>query len=202
MRKVRKVMNRYTAIGLIFMLVASSSGEAIQAETEASRQELREKLQAALPGPEQGQLAKRIGRYTTVTKFWPKPDVKPLESRGSSRITGILDGRFLLEECSTTMAAQPVSGVRLFGYNNISQEYEASWVYAGSTAIISLHGTSTDGGVTVNYSGTLSAPNNRKEPLTVSIHQINDQHFVVTIRLGAPEGSDRSQFETTYTRKK
>lgn len=195
-------MNRYAAIGLILTLAATSSGRAIQTETEASRQELREQLQAALPGPQQGQLARRIGQYTTLTKFRPKPDLDPIETKGSSKITGMIEGRFLLEECSTTMAAQPVSGMRIFGYNNSSQEYEASWVYAGSTAIVNLHGTSKDGGATVNYSGTLAGPSNRKDPLTVSIHQINNDLFVVTIRLGAPEASDRSQFETTYTRKK
>jgi hypothetical protein len=195
-------MNRYVASGLMFTLMASSSARAMQAETEASRQELREKLQTAFPGTRQMQLAKRIGQYTTVTKYWPKPDAELIESIGSSSITGIMDGRFLLEESSSAMTAQPVSGMRIFGYNNSSQEYEASWVYAGSTELISLRGTSTEGDSTVNYAGTLSGPHDRKDPLSVSIHQINDDHFVVTMRIGASDSPDRSQFETTYTRKK
>jgi hypothetical protein len=202
-KKVEKQeMNRYVVIGLMFTLMASSSGRAIQAETEASRQQLREQLQTVFPGPHQMQLAKRIGQYTTVTKYWPKPDAGPIESIGSSTITGIMDGRFLLEESSATMTAQPASGMRIFGYNNSSQEYEASWVYAGSTEIISLRGTSADGDSTVNYAGTLSGPHDRKDPLSVSIHQINDDHFVVTLRIGASDSPDRSQCETTYTRKK
>jgi len=195
-------MNRYVVIGLIFTWIAAGSRGAAQVESEASRQELRETLQAAFPGPQQKELAKRVGQYTTVTKFWPKPNTEPLQDSGSSIITELLGGRFLLEESVNSMTAQPVSGTRMFGYNNTTQQYEASWVYAGSTAIVSLHGTSTDKGATVNYSGTLDDPNTRKDPFSVSIHQIDGDHFVVTMRIGSPDEPERSAFETSYTRKK
>src|SRR5439155_25747718 len=106
---------------------------------------------AATPGPVHQRLAKLAGEYTTVAKFAAKPGDPAQESRGTAKLTSVLGGRFVHEENSGSLLGQPNSGLRLYGYNDASGHYEGMWVYTGSTGIMTLTGTSTDDGKTINW---------------------------------------------------
>lgn len=159
-------------------------------------------LQAAIPGPAHKQMAKRVGEYTTMTKLWIKPATTPLEFSGTARISSILEGRFLLEENSSTMMGQRITGWRLYGYNNGSKKYESCWVFTASTAILTMSGTSDDDGKTVNYAGAFDDPSGVKQPLVISLRQVDDDHFVVNIRGADPNAPHYAVQETAYARKK
>ncbi len=154
-------------------------------------------MQAAMPGPVHKQLAKRAGDYTVTSKF-EMPGAPPVESSGTAKITTVLDGRFLLEENTGSSMGMPIAGMRVYGYNNGMKKYEATWVYTMSTAILMMTGTSTDDGKTVNYTGSFESGVGAKEALDITIHQIDDDHFVV--RLGS--GAGGPVLEETYSRKK
>lgn len=145
------------------------------------------------PGPEQALLAKRAGDYTRVIKFVGQDG----EWTGTSKISVILGGRFILEENHDTVMGRAVEGTRLWGYNNVTKQYEAAWMYTMSTAITKLTGTSDDGGKTVEYTSTSDEPR-----LHARVRQIDDDHFVVTLSTAGPDGKDTPFQETTYARKK
>jgi hypothetical protein len=90
-----------------------------------------------------------------------------------------------------------VEGTRLWGYNNVTKQYEAAWMYTMSTAITKLTGTSADGGKTVEYTSTSDEP-----LLHARVRQTDDDHFVVTLSTAGPDGKDTPFQETTYARKK
>src|SRR2546428_11304746 len=92
------------------------------------------------PGPVHKQMARRAGEYTLVSKFVAKEGTPVQESKGTAKITSVLDGRFLLEENSSELLNRPFTGLRLYGYNNASGKYEGFWTYTGSTAIMRLSG--------------------------------------------------------------
>ena len=50
-------------------------------------------LAADQPGPEHKRLVRFAGEYTTESKFWIKPDDKPMESKGTAKISSVVDGR-------------------------------------------------------------------------------------------------------------
>lgn len=156
-------------------------------------------MQAAMPGPAQQQLAKRAGEYTRTSKF-EIPGAPSAQSTGTAKITTVLGGRFLQEENSGTFMGQPVSGMRLYGYNNGSKRYEAIWTYTMDTGMLMLSGTSSDNGKTVNYSGTFVNPMGMNETLTVVVTQVDDDHFVV--RLTSEGGGGGGTLEESYSRKK
>lgn len=157
--------------------------------------------QAAKPGAPQEFLAKRAGEYTRVIKFVGQPGAGAMQFSGTSKISVVLDGRFILEENSDIAFGHPVQGLRLWGYNNVTKQYEAVWTYTMSTAIMKLTGTSSDGGRTIDYTGTTDEPSG-KLPLHARVRQIDDDSFVVTLYSNGPDGKEAAFQETTYARKK
>lgn len=151
-----------------------------------------------MPGAIHKQMAKRAGEYTTRAKSQTQPGAAPMESTGTASVTVGFDGRLLVEENFGTVFGQPYRGMRVYGYNNWTKQYEATWVYTGSTAILSLNGASSDDGKTVKYTGSFTDPSGGKQTLRVVVKQIDDDHFTVELYGNGGEGP---VLETTYTRK-
>ena len=154
------------------------------------------------PGPEQEFFAKRAGEYTRTVKFVAQPNADANASTGTSKISVALGGRFIVEENNDTVFGRPVSGTRIYGFNNSTKQYEAVWMYTGSTAMIFLTGTSSDGGKTVDFSGMTQNLRGGKVPLHATMRQIDDNQFVVTLMSTGADGKEAAFQETTYTRKK
>jgi hypothetical protein len=154
------------------------------------------------PGPEQEFFAKRAGEYTRTVKFVAQPNADANASTGTSKISVALGGRFIVEENNDTVFGRPVSGTRIYGFNNITKQYEAVWMYTGSTAMIFLTGTSSDGGKTIDFNGMTQNLRGGKVPLHATMRQIDDNQFVVTLMSAGADGKEAAFQETTYTRKK
>ena len=159
-------------------------------------------MQTAEPGPVHKMLAKRAGEYTTVTKFSAQPGARPVESNGSAKLTPILDGRFLLEEDSGIFMGQPTKGMRIWGFDNATKQYESAWMYSGSTGIMRLTGSSNDDGKTINFVASFNDESGAKQTFDAALRLIDDDQFVVGLYARAADGSRGPTFDTTYTRKK
>src|SRR5215471_1445660 len=64
------------------------------------------------PGAVHKQMAKRVGEYDTVSKFFLKPGSSAQESTGTAKITSILGGRFLSEEGSGKQFGMPAASLK------------------------------------------------------------------------------------------
>lgn len=178
---------------------ASLQAQSTQKPTPSAQQDMEQAIaEAAQPGPIHAQLMKRAGKYTTTMTF-STPGVEPQESTGTATLKPILGGRFLEEENSGESVGQPTAGLRLYGYNNGSKQYEAIWIYTGSTAFLVLDGSSDDNGKTVRYGGAFLGPDGSKQTLRVIVEQQDADHFVVRL-LGEEPGGAMSTLATTYAR--
>jgi hypothetical protein len=155
---------------------------------------------ATKPGPEQSFLAKRAGQYTRTVKFVAQPNADA--STGKAKISVTLDGRFIVEENTDTVFGRQVSGTRIYGFNHITKQYEAVWMYTMSTAMLFLTGTSPDGGKTIDLTGMSQNHRGDKIPIHATIRQVDDDQFVVTLMSTGADGKEAAFQETTYTRKK
>jgi hypothetical protein len=189
------------ALLLIFSAVAVSAQDKSPQKPEATP-DAHQTPDATKPGPEQELLAKRAGEYTRTIKFVAQPNADANASSGTSKISVALGGRFIVEENNDTVFGRPVSGTRIYGFNNLTKQYEAVWIYTGSTAMIFLTGTSTDSGKTIDLSGTTQNAHGGTIPLHAILRQIDDTQFVVTLMSAGPDGQQAAFQETTYTRKK
>ncbi|MGH9730024.1 MAG: DUF1579 family protein [Candidatus Acidiferrales bacterium] len=189
--------------GLAAMLfvagAASVQAQSTQKQTPPAQGDIEQAVaEAAQPGPIHAQLMKRAGKYTTAMLF-SAPGAEPQESTGTATLKPILGGRFLEEENSGESLGEPSAGLRLYGYNNGSKQYEAIWIYTGSTACLVLDGASDDNGKTVRYTGAFIGPNGAKQTIRVIVEQQDADHFVVRL-LGEGPGGATSTLATTYTR--
>lgn len=155
------------------------------------------------PGPMHKVLTNRVGTYQTVTKMVLKEGAPAMESKGTSNIRSVLGGRFVIEETSGLMMGQPFQSIHIDGYNNATKQFESTWTYTGGTSMMSLVGTSKDGGKTIHLVGTFVKDDTGKQNLHVDYRHIDDDHFVVQLYGKASDGSKAGPvMETKYTRKK
>ena len=167
---------------------------------EPTQAEMQAMAEAATPGPVHTKLMKLAGEYSVTMKFFSDPRAEPIESSGTATLKPILGGRFLEEENSGDSFGQPYSGERIYGYNKGSKQYEAIWIYTGSTAFLVLNGTSDDDGKTVRYSGAFLGPDGKPQELHVTFKQVDSDHFIVRL-FGSGPADSAPVVETTYTRK-
>lgn len=154
------------------------------------------------PGPEHASLTKRAGEYTRVVKFLGQPGAAGAPFTGTAKFSVVLGGRFLLEESTDTVFGRPVEGMRLYGYNNVTKQYEMVRMYTMSTGITIMTGTSKDGGKTIDFTGSSDTSAMGKMPLQAQLRQVDDDQLVVTLSTTGPDGKESAFQETTYTRKK
>jgi hypothetical protein len=157
---------------------------------------------SAKPGAAQASLAKLAGQYNRVIQFVGQTGAAAAPSSGTAKITVVLGGRFILEESSDTVFGRPVEGLRLYGYNNVTKQYEMARMYTMSTGITMMKGTSSDGGKTIDFRGDTDTAGMAKMPLHAHFHQVDDDQFVVTLSTSGADGKESAFQETTYTRKK
>jgi hypothetical protein len=154
------------------------------------------------PGAIHAALAKLAGDYTTASSFRVKPDEPATETTGKAKLTVILGGRFLQEEGTGALFGQPTAGFHLTGYNDATQQYEALWVYTGSTAMMRLFGKSPDHGKTIEWTATFESGKDEKTTLQVVTRVLDEDHFTTTLSAKNPDGSQGPTLETKYSRKR
>lgn len=157
---------------------------------------------SAKPGASQASLAKLAGEYNRIIQFVGQTGAAAAPSSGTANISVVLGGRFILEESMDTVFGRPVEGLRLYGYNNVTKQYEMARMYTMSTAITIMKGTSSDGGKTIDFIGDTDTSGMGKMPLQAHFRQVDDDQFVVTLSTAGPDGKESAFQETTYTRKK
>jgi hypothetical protein len=159
-----------------------------------------EKKKGDGPSATHEKMAKLAGDYLTASKF-TLPGGKSQESKGTAKLTPILGGRFVKEENASDLGGMPVSGLRLFGYNNAAGQYEAIWTYTGSTAIMNLVGKKKDE-KTVEFSATVAIAKDKKTDFTIIYRIVDDDSFTVDLIASSPDGTKGPMLQTTYTRKR
>ena len=154
------------------------------------------------PETPQQVMAKRAGEYTREIQFLNSSGPQGEPFAGTSKISVILDGHFLMEENDDVVFGKPVHGIRIYGFNNATGNYELASLYTMSNAILLFTGTSSDGGKTVDYSGESATAKGEKLTLRAHFRQLNDDQFVVTVANMGADGKESPFQSTTYKRMK
>ena len=154
----------------------------------------------AAANAEHTELLKLAGDYDRTVKFLGQTGAMAAPSQGTSRLTVVLGGRFLMEESHDTVFSKPVDGLRIYGYNDATKQYEMARMYTMSNAITMMKGTSSDGGKTIDYAGETAGMGN--STLHAKLERVNDDEFTVTMAATDANGKDAPFQETIYKRKK
>jgi len=197
-------------LAALLLAASSAAGQAHMPPAKAPSQtivipagkEKQAEMEATEAGAVHRELTKRAGVYSTRSRFIAQPGAQAEESAGTAVISMVLGGRFLLEEIVGGMMGQAFQGIRLWGYNSQSMQYETVWTYTLSTAMLMLAGTSSDAGKTVTYGAAVEDAKGAKQVLTVVTRQMDDEQFIVEMKRRAADGKEGASLVTTYTRKK
>ena len=186
---------------LTILLVLLSLSIVAAEETRSEEEAEAAAMVASIPGSAHVKLARIVGEYTTTSRFMPHPDADVVKSGGTATITSTLGGRFLLEQNDGEMMDQPISGLRLWGYNNASERYEGVWTFTMSTAIMTLSGISEDSGKTIDWTGAYDDADGNVVTAHIVTRYPESDRFVVEVYHDAEDGTEFLILETTYERK-
>jgi len=148
-------------------------------------------------------LIKLTGRYDRVIKFLGQQGAMAQPSSGTCTFSVELGGRFIVEKSHDVVFGRPIEGLRIYGYNDKTKEYEMARMYTMSNGITLMKGTSSDGGKTIDYVGEGAGMGaGGMSPLKAKFVQVDADRFTVTMSTTDASGKDMPFQETDYTRKK
>ena len=148
-------------------------------------------------------LAQLAGSWTGISRLWLEPDKLTDESPVVGTIQLILGGRFALYLYQGSIQDEPQHGLFTFGYNTLTDRYEASWVdsWHNNTAIMFCTGNATENGFSVL--GSYPDPNGGPDwGWRTEVELVDDDNILITAYNIMPEGDETRATEALLTRVK
>ena len=146
-------------------------------------------------------LAQLAGSWTGISRLWLEPDKLTDESPVVGTIQLILGGRFALYLYQGSIQDEPQHGLFTFGYNTLTDRYEASWVdsWHNNTAIMFCTGNATENGFSVL--GSYPDPNGGPDwGWRTEVELVDADHLIITAYNIDPEGGEAKATESELTR--
>jgi len=153
---------------------------------------------AATPGEAHQLLASMAGTWNVTSKTWMSPDAPPMESKGTSKKTMILDGRFLQEELDAQMMGMPMKGLGLTGYNNTTGMWEFTWMDNMGTMMMTGGGKKE--GDTITMESNYTDPLTGEKAWTKMVTAIQDKDHYTFTMYGKADGKETKMMEASYSR--
>jgi hypothetical protein len=148
-------------------------------------------------------LARLAGGWGGTSKLWLEPDVLSGEAPMIGNIQLVLDGRFALFLYQSAVDGEPQHGMFTFGYNTLTDHYEASWVdsFHNNTAIMFCVGISMENGFSVlgSYPDPTGGPDWGWRTV---VELLDDDHLLMTAYNIHPETGEAKATEARLTRVK
>ena len=162
-------------------------------------EEMMEKM--AAPGPHHERFKKMEGTWDAVVKMTMDPSQPMTETKSTSTMRTLMDGRYLQEDATSTMMGKPFSGMALMGYDNVAKKYVGSWIDNMGTGIMTSEGTPDASGMTINWTGVSSDPTTGKPAhFRMVSHWTDDDHWTYSMFSKGPAGKEMKVMEIAYTR--
>ena len=148
-------------------------------------------------------LSQLAGGWAGISKLWGEPDTLTSEAPLIGNIQLILGGRFALFLYQSAIEDEPQHGLFTFGYNTLSDQYEASWVdsFHNNTAIMFCVGKPTENGFSVlgSYPDPTGGPD---WSWRTEVELLDHDHLRLTAYNISPEGGEAKATEAQLTRVK
>jgi hypothetical protein len=207
-------MNRTLTLGLAALTLVGATAlatysiamqEPAGAPTPAQQQEMMmAMMQAGTPGKEHEELMKSAGDWSVKTKYRMSPDQPWSEGTATAKMSKALGGRFVAMKYSGKMSFGPgmemtLDGLEIFGFNNLTQEYEAYWFDSMSTWGLFSSGKEENG--VLNLLGTIVDPiTPQGRAVRFTKHKVDEDHFVAEAFDTIPPLGEVKVMEMEFTR--
>jgi hypothetical protein len=194
----------HMTLSLAVLMAAATFGWAQpQREMTAKQQAMMDAAQkAAAVGPNHELLQSLVGEWSYAMKAWMDPAEKPVESKGSSRIRSLMDGRYIQHEHNGTFMGKPYHGVGLLGYDNVTKQFQEHFFENVKTSQLLLHGSYDAATKTFTYRGEMDdlAKPGTKVKIRETI-RVPDRNTQMLEWYETRDGKETKAMEVTYQRK-
>jgi hypothetical protein len=134
-------------IGQIAIITALTLASAIStgAQEKAgapSNEEIADALIGAMnPGAGQEKLEYMVGTFDVAIRVWLDPSEPPITATATSIATWVLGKRYMQQMLAGNVMGEPWSGIGYAGFDNVSQQYVATYMDSASTGMLWFTGT-------------------------------------------------------------
>jgi len=178
-------MLNLTKITFILLLILSSNVFLLAQETDMQNEQMQIWMEYMTPGPMHEMLAKSVGDWKTINKFWMDPAGEPMIVEGTGKTEMILGGRYQKSTYKSTMMGMETEGINITGYDNATQEFTSIWIDNIGTGTAMTKGTYDESSNSISMKGTMVDPMTKqvmdiRELLTFvdDDHQIFEMYIV------------------------
>jgi len=149
---------------LLTLLLLLSSMTYLNAQQEDAQAEgMKIWTEYMTPGPMHEMMAKNVGDWKTIDKFWMSPDGEPMVTEGTSKTEMILGGRYQKSTHTSSMMGMPTEGINIMGYDNATQEFTSVWIDNVGTGTSIAKGKYDENTKSLTMEGTMVDPMSKQE---------------------------------------
>jgi len=190
------------AVVAVIVVVAPVLRGALAPQDDALDPMMQKWIEAGTPGEHHRHLEKMAGDWDAKATFWMEPGAEPMVTEGSMKSEMVFGGRYLVGEYSGDMMGEPFEGIAIWGYNNISHQYEGVWIDSMSTMTTTSYGTCDSAGTlfTTTVVGWDPMTGRKKQSREIVRILGDDKHTMTWFETG-PDGKEFKSGEIVYTRK-
>lgn len=161
-------------------------------------------MKAGTPGKVHKQLAEGVGTWHGKNTMWMSPSSEPMHSESTSKVTAIMDGRFIKVDVDGEMPGMgPYHGLGIYGFDNQSNKLVSIWIDNHGTGIMKGTGEQSDDGKTITWRYKYTCPVTKKPTTMREVETItgNDIKTLEMYGVDPKGGKEFKMMEVALTRK-
>ncbi|MCW5775693.1 MAG: DUF1579 domain-containing protein [Phycisphaeraceae bacterium] len=160
-------------------------------------------IEAATPGKMHEYLTQAVGTWTGKVKMWMAPGTEPVESVCTTTITSLMDGRFIKTETEGELVGMgPFVGFGINGFDNVSQQFQGTWIDNFGTGMMTGTGGLDKDGKTLNWKFSYNCPITKKPIVMREVERRTSKDTMILEMFGQDlaTGKEYKMMEIAYTR--
>jgi len=124
-----------------------------------TEQDMQKCMAATVPGKMHEQLLRGVGAWQGKQTMWMYPGADPVVCDVTANVTAIMDGRYVKTEITGDVPGMgPFTGSGINGFDNVSQQFVATWIDNWTTGILTATGKQSADGNTMTWNYTFNCP--------------------------------------------
>ena len=152
------------------------------------------------PGAMHEMLAKSVGEWKTVSKFWMDPEGEPMVVEGTGKTEMLLGGRYQKMTSYSTMMGMETEGISTIGYDNATEEFTMTWIDNIGTGTAIAKGKYDESTNSIIMNGTMVDPMSKQEMKIKQVLKfLDNDHQLVEMFLDY-NGQEFKSMEIEFTR--
>jgi len=193
-------MLNLTKVTFILLLVVSASDFILAQETDMQNEQMQIWMEYMTPGPMHEMLAKSVGEWKTINKFWMDPAGEPMIVEGTGKTEMILGGRYQKSTHKSTMMGMETEGISITGYDNATQEFTAIWIDNIGTGTAMTKGGYDESTNSILMKGTMVDPMTKQEmEISEVLTFVDDDHHLLVMYI-VSNGEEFKSMEIEFIR--